>query len=135
MLRTKFKKMKNIILRLFLLTIIGSMLTMLAYGFFIMPTNCRQCYLLLPIGTICFTLPICLFNMGQLLLLIKKIQGTFSIIFLTVIPAMVFLGIILNFYENDSGDDKIALSGAISNFILNILTSFFLIKYFKKYSL
>jgi hypothetical protein len=103
---------------------IVTFLTMLSYGFLTMSSDCKQCIVLIPIGTLYFSFPILLINSLQFFLLFKRnYNGFIPLNFvLTILPIVLFFIFNLCISDLKSFDSKILLVGSLTNLLLNIVT-------------
>lgn len=107
---------------------------MIIFGFLTMPKGCGQCIILIPIGTLFFSLPVVCVNAFQFLILFKRTyNNNFTLLnfTLTILPSLVLCGFNLYVSDLNSSDSKILLVGVITNLLLNIASFVNMNKYAK----
>lgn len=126
--------MTSKIIRHFFIKLVVVILAMNIFGFLTMPKDCGQCIILIPIGTMYFSLPILFINALQFLILFKQTYNnnyTTVNFTLTILPSLVLWGLNLYISDLNSSDSKILLVGVIANLLLNIASFFYINKYVK----
>ncbi len=124
--------MTNAIIKHFFIKLIIVYLAMIGFGFLTMSVDCKQCIILIPVGSVFYSLPTLCVNALQFLILFKRTyNNTFSQINfgLTVLPSLILSSSILYASDLNSFDNKMLLVGVFANLALNILSFVYLNKF------
>jgi len=126
--------MKNTIIKHFFIKLIIVVLAMIGFGFLTMPGDCKQCIILIPVGSVFYSLPILCVNALQFLILFKRTYNSIFILInfvLTILPSFMICVSFLCVSDLNSSDSKISLVGVFANLVLNTLSFVYVNKFAK----